>query len=74
MTTRAYPVAKKTSGAGGETAPSKTTVKMDSELHRKARTVASYHGKELVDFLDELLRPAIEKAYAEMARQIQREE
>lgn len=72
MTARAEPVAKKPSKVGGEGASGKTTVKMDSELHRKARTVASYRGKELTDYLDELVRPMIEKAYAEMAREIQR--
>jgi len=49
---------------------SRTTVKIDVDLHRKARTVASYNGLELVDYLDQIIRPVVEKAFREMGQQI----
>jgi hypothetical protein len=53
--------------------PSKVTIKIKADLHRKARTVASHRDVELIDYIDELLRPLVEKHYADMAREIQGE-
>lgn len=63
------PLARK--AQSGDSNAGKTTVKMKVDLHRKARTVASYNGLELADYIDQVLRPIIDKAFAEMAREIQ---
>lgn len=40
--------------------PEKTTTKIDRELLRKARTIASYRDVDLADYLDDVLRNKIE--------------
>lgn len=64
-------MAKKTKPQSDQPAPGKVSVKLAADLHRKARTVASYHGLELVDFLDQQLRPIVERLFAQMGKEIQ---
>lgn len=61
------PVAAKPKPDAGD---GKTTVKLRVDLHRKARTVASFLDLELTDYLDGVLRPIVDKAFADMARKI----
>lgn len=55
-------------------ATGKTTVKLPVDLHRRARMVASDRGIDLSDYLEALLRPAIDKDYKQMVRRMAGEE
>lgn len=66
-------VPKKTPGEDTPKATPKTTVKLAADLHRKARTVASDLGLDLADYLDQVLRPIVEKAHKALGDRISRE-
>jgi hypothetical protein len=73
MTTGTLDVGRKKTPAGssGGKPSGKATIKIDVEMHRRARTVASYMGMEITEYLESLIGPAVDHAYAEMARKIQ---
>lgn len=74
MTTASLKMARKRKPAQpDEPNPGKVTVRLAADLHRRARTVASFHGLELVDFLDQVLRPIVDRMFAEMGKAIQSE-
>ncbi len=50
--------------------PPQVTVKLPPALHRKARVVASFYGKKLSDYLNEILTPLVNRAYEEVGRRI----
>ena len=71
MTTGTTVVPKKPQASGGSSDGSaKTTVKLKADLHRKARTVASDLGIELWEYLDQVLRPIVEKAHKALGDRI----
>ncbi len=43
--------------------PKKTTTKIDPPLLKKARQVAISRGIDLYDYIDAMLRPAVERDY-----------
>lgn len=45
------------------------TTKVDKELIRKAKTVASHREIDLFDYLDSVLTPAVEKDYYAIIRE-----
>jgi hypothetical protein len=47
-------------------APKVTTTKIKSDLLRKARMVAAHRNIEIAQYVDSILRPAIERDYDEM--------
>lgn len=52
-------------------APPRVTVKISAEWHRKARTVASYRGIDLADYLDGLISGPVEKDFKALGKEIQ---
>jgi hypothetical protein len=54
---------KKGTTPGGEEGPpgKKTTVKLWDDVARKARIVAAIRGEDLFDYLDSIVRPAVER-------------
>src|SRR4051794_26689375 len=64
MTNRASaPMAKKRPGKDPVSPDEKTTVKMRSELVRRARTVAAYRDIDLFEYLDQLVGPMVDRDY-----------
>jgi len=51
---------------GKQAQPKKTTTKVWAELLRKANMVALHKGIDLFDYVDAILRPAVEADYARM--------
>lgn len=47
-----------------------TTVKMRTDIHRKLRTLASFHDEDLADYLDIVLRPVIERLWNRLHSQL----
>jgi hypothetical protein len=59
-------VSKKKRPPEGAGPPAKTTTKVEAGLLRKANIVAIHRGLDLYDYLDGVLRPAVERDYARM--------
>jgi hypothetical protein len=57
-------------GRGAATA----TIKVDPELVRKARQTAALNDEKLQDYIDRILRPAIERDHARALRRIVEEQ
>jgi hypothetical protein len=75
MSTLVIPMAKKGSEAGGSDKSQggeKTTVKLDAALHRRAKAVAAYQGRDLAEYLDTVIRPKVDKDFAKMAKDADR--
>jgi hypothetical protein len=64
---RELPVVRKKHDAGGSQAPKETTTtRVEVELLRKARMVAIRRDLDLLDYVDGILRPVVERDYARM--------
>jgi hypothetical protein len=50
-----------------------TTTKVDPELIKKAKAVATHRGILLYDLVDQILRPAVEEAYGQYVKDFIRE-
>jgi hypothetical protein len=50
-----------------------TTTKVDLELIKKAKAVATHRGILLYDLVDQILRPAVEQAYDQYVKDFIRE-
>lgn len=64
-------MAKKKGDEAKEAAPPKkntTTTKVDAELLRQAKTVASFRDMDLYDYLDGILREAVARDYRGIVR------
>ncbi len=48
---------------GADDSPEQQMAKIDATIMRRARAVASIRGQRISDFLDELLKPAVDSAY-----------
>lgn len=61
---------RKPHGQDDDAKPAKNPVpvKMDRELHRKAKMIALSKGMELYEYLDSLHRPTIEKEFKQLFR------
>ncbi len=60
---------KKTTGEEPAEQPEKkTTMKVAPDLLRKAKMVATYLDKDMFEFVDGILRPAVEEMYDQMIR------
>lgn len=60
---------KKTDGQPGrQEARPLTTVKVDKDLLRRARTIASYRGLDLGEYVDAILRPVVDRDFAQIVR------
>jgi hypothetical protein len=66
VTAETRPVAKKKPPESEPTR--KTTTKVDEELIRKAKSIASIRGIDLYELIDGLLRPPIEEEYRRRVR------
>lgn len=75
MTTTAprEPMSKKQTGdqkpAEGGQERRLTTTKVRSELIRKAKTVAAYRDMDLIEYIDQLLTPLVERDYRKIVRE-----
>lgn len=49
-------------------------VKIDAELARKARTMASFGDEPFAEFLTKLCRPAIERAFDEFRKRLSKDQ
>lgn len=58
--------AQRSPGSDDSSEPEKTTTKIEVELLNKARIIAIRKNKFLFDYLDAILRPAIERDYREL--------
>jgi hypothetical protein len=45
------------------------TAKVAADLHRKVKMIATHRGVEMFDYLDALLRPAVERDFERMLRE-----
>src|SRR4051794_9811551 len=53
---------------GGEQPGKKTTMKVAPDLLRKAKMVAVYKDEDLFDYIESILRPAVDRDYDQMIR------
>ena len=64
------PMAKKTKVEEDDSQPTRTaTTKIDPELKRKAKVVATHKGLELGEYIDRVLRATVEGDYRRMFQQ-----
>ena len=61
-------------GPSGEQPGKKTTMKVEPGLLRKARMVSLYKDVDLFDYIDGIIRPVVERDYAQMIRREARED
>ena len=50
--------------------PKTVTTKLSADLHKKVRLLVAHRGVEMFDYLDALLRPAIERDYDRVVREL----
>lgn len=64
-------MSKKKGGEGQEPKPPKnpTTTKVDAELLRQAKLIATYERIDLYDYLDSLIRDRITQRYRQIVRE-----
>jgi hypothetical protein len=63
MATEVLNVGKNKTTEDGDRPAAKTTVKLSVDLHRKLRILAGDVGEDIGDYLDQVLRPVIERKY-----------
>lgn len=47
------------------------TIKIDTEVHRKLRTVAAWKGEDLAPYLTAIIEPILDRELLKMAREIE---
>lgn len=56
-----------------DSSPRRVTVKINAEIHRKARIVAGIRGIDIADLLDDLLAGLVHKEYMAARKQLETE-
>jgi hypothetical protein len=67
---REHMARKKKNDPRGET----TTTRVFERLLQKARMVSLHRGMDLLDFLDGILRPVVDREYEKMRRELAKED